>query len=218
MFPNSRSIAEIGFSTREMLEISQEINRDYAPVTSVTSTKLKPKIIISPKELVGISEEISRKYGPRFFTNRPNLVLLHVDPENLCASWNRVGSQIASKSNEVPHEMVLRIYPIPSDINNKEPITPFFDIDIDSSQTRQTVFVPIEPAISAYKAAIGKRDLDGHLIELATSKIVHHFNSNKYPRLSINESSESCNSSHTFSTNQVKPKNTRANASGKGNN
>ncbi|MGZ8163511.1 MAG: DUF4912 domain-containing protein [Methylobacter sp.] len=170
VFSPSRSIFQVKLSPRELLEISQEISRNYSPAASAVFTA---KLRLSPTEMLEISKEISRKYTLKISTGTPELVLLPVDPEHLYAYWNPGRAKTPSISIDNSHEMVLRIYLQPD--KNTSTTTPksWFDVVIDNSRTQKKVLLPMQGNASAYSAAIGKRYPSDHLVPLATSNVVH---------------------------------------------
>jgi hypothetical protein len=173
IFSPSRPISQAKLLPREILEISQEISRNYSPVVSVNPQKLAAKIRLSPAEMLEISEEISRNYTLKISTGSPQLVLLPVDPAHLYAYWNPGQDSKTPASKDDSHEIVLRIYPQTEENTKTTATKAWFDVVIDNSQTRQNVFVPMEPNTSAYSASIGKRYPDDRLATFATSKVVH---------------------------------------------
>lgn len=217
MFPLSRPIPQAMLSPREILEISQEISRNYAPIASLKSAGRTTKFIFSPKELLAISEEITRKYTPKINSNKPNLVLLPVDPGHLYAAWHLGDAQITSATNDESYDVVLRIYPKPDEDFKINRTNPWFDVDIDQTKNRQKIPVPKGHSSNTYTAAIGKRDQEDRLtIFAASSKDVH------IPRGSMAsyQSGESemlpSSASQSFSSNQEKLPETGNNASDQG--
>lgn len=173
IFSPSRPISQAQISPQEILEISQEISRDYSPVASVKPSPLAAKIRLSPTEMLEISEEISRKYTINISTGTPQLVLLPIDPDHLHAYWIPGQGGITSASKDDSHEIVLRIY-ARSDENTRAAATkPWFDVVIDNPRTQQKILLPTQANASAYSATIGKRYPDDHLAAFATSKAVH---------------------------------------------
>jgi len=177
MFSPSRPISQAQLSPWEILEISQEISRDYSPVASVNPPPLAAGITLSPKEMLEISEEISRNYTLKISIGLPRLVLLPVDPDHLYAYWNPGQDSKTPSSKDDSHEIVLRIYPQTDENTRTTATKAWFDVVVDNSQTRQKVFVPMESNASTYNAstysaAIGKRYSDDRLTAFATSKVV----------------------------------------------
>lgn len=173
IFSPSRYISQAKLSPREILEISQEISRDYSPAVSVNSPRLTAKIKLSPTEMLEISKEISRKYTLKISTSTPELVLLPVDPEHLYAYWNPGQTRITSASKDDSHEIVLRIYSQPDENIKTTTTKSWFDVVIDNSRTQQKVLLPMQVNASAYSATIGKRYPDDRLAAFATSNVVH---------------------------------------------
>ena len=73
---------QITISTAEMLEISQKINRDFAPVLSAQIDNTANPGALSSQQLLDISEHISLDFAPKVIHNSPQLMLLPVDPNN----------------------------------------------------------------------------------------------------------------------------------------
>ena len=78
-FLHSGHNSKINLSAKQMLEISQEISRDFTPCFSNPVQELDGKIRLSPRELLDIGEEIGRSFAPTPSYNTPELMLLPVD-------------------------------------------------------------------------------------------------------------------------------------------
>ena len=87
-FLHSGYNSKINLSAREVLEISQEISRNFTPCFSSGMPELVEKIRLSPKELLDIGDEIGRSFAPKASYNIPEVILLPVDPGHLYAYWN----------------------------------------------------------------------------------------------------------------------------------
>jgi hypothetical protein len=165
--------SKINLSAKEMLEISQEITRNFAPCFSSRMPELVEKVRLSSKELLDISEEIGRDFAPKPSSyNAPELTLLPVDPGHLHAYWHL--EQSAEKS--VPdnnEQLTLRVYSQPDEQKADAEATVLFDIAIDSSSANQQVTLPAAVDDTAYSAAIGKYRADDSFIEFVHSNIVH---------------------------------------------
>jgi Domain of unknown function (DUF4912) len=172
IFTPSRPISQAQLSPPEILEISQEIGRNYSPVVSVNPPQPAAKIRLSPAEMLKISEEISRNYTLKISTGLPQLVLLPVDPNHLYAYWNPGQDRITPALKDDSHEIVLRIYWQPDENIKTTPTKSWFDVVLDNSQTQQKVLLPTQVNASAYSATIGKRYPDDHLTAFSTSKVV----------------------------------------------
>lgn len=170
---HSRHNSKINLSAKEMLEISREITRSFAPCFSSRMPELVEKFRLSPKELLDISEEIGRDYAPKPASyNAPELTLLPVDPGHLHAYWHL--EQSAEKSvpdNDQP--LTLRIYSQPDEQKEDAEAAAWFDISIDSSSANQHVALPAAVDDTAYSAAIGKYRDDDSFVEFVHSNIVH---------------------------------------------
>jgi len=165
---------KINLSAEEMLEISQEISRNFTPCFSNPVTELAEKIRFSPSELLNIGEEIGRDFAPRLFSNDPELMLLPVDPGHLYAYWN------LGENREIPRSasggtdlLTLRVYSQPDQESAVSETVSWFDVAIDSPMTQQQVSLPSPVDEMAYSAAIGTCGVDDSFIELAHSNIIH---------------------------------------------
>ncbi len=173
-FSHSRYNPQIKLSPEEMLEISQEINREFEPnfSTAIPSPGYRPKI--SAKEMFDISEEIRQDFAPRASNNTLGLVLLPVDPNHLYAYWSLGDDKLNGiQKYDSTNQLTLRIFPV--SIKNKA-ITntnSWFDVAIDSTQAQQSVFLSMRAHETAYSATIGKCYPDNSLAPFANSNITH---------------------------------------------
>ncbi|WP_292433444.1 DUF4912 domain-containing protein [Methylobacter sp.] len=160
-----------------MLEISQEITRNFTPCFSSRMPELVEKVRLSPKELLDISEEIGRDFAPKPSSyNAPELVLLPVDPGHLYAYWHLEGNTQKSASasdNDNKEQLTLRVYSQPDEQKADAEAAVWFDVAIDSSIAHQQVALPTAVEDTAYSAAIGKCCADDSFIEFVHSNIVH---------------------------------------------
>lgn len=163
--------SKINLSAKEMLEISQEISRNFSPCFSSRMPELVEKIRLSPRELLDIGEEIGRDFAPKPSYNTPELMLLPVDPGHLYAYWNLGASREVSKSAD--DQLRLRIYSQADEASADIKTASWFDVAIDSPITHQQVSLPNPVDEAAYSAAIGKCSADDNFIELVHSNIVH---------------------------------------------
>ncbi|MGZ4970743.1 MAG: DUF4912 domain-containing protein [Methylobacter sp.] len=157
-----------------MLEISQEISRNFTPCFSSGMPERVEKTRLSSKELLDISEEIGRDFAPRPSYNSPEVVLLPVDPGHLYAYWN-IGKkrEISKPDNEPKEQLTLRIYSQPDEDKEANETASWFDIAIDNSETGQQVTLPHPADETAYSAAIGRHLVDDSFIVFAHSNIIH---------------------------------------------
>jgi hypothetical protein len=175
-FLHSGYSSKINLSTEEILGISQEISRDFAPCFSSQVPELVEKIRLSPRELLDIGEEISRDFAPKTSYNNPELVLLPVDPQHLYAYWHLGENRETPPSDDDSRtQLTLRIYPQPDEDEEREAAetASWFDIAIDDSMTQQKVALPETVDETAYSAAIGTCYSDNSFIAFAYSNIVH---------------------------------------------
>ena len=173
-FLHSEYNSKINLSAEEMLEISQEINRNFTPCFSNQIPEFAEKTRLSPRDLLDIGEKISRDFAPKISLNLPELMLLPVDPSHLYAYWNLGKNQEAAMSdNDGNDPLTLRIYSQPDEqITDIETVS-WFDVAIDSPKTQQQVSLPCPADKTVYSAAIGTCRVDDRFVVLAHSNIIH---------------------------------------------
>ena len=173
-FSYSRYNPQTKLSPEEMLEISQEINREFAPGFSPGIPRPGYQHRFTPKEMFEISEEIRLNFAPRASNNTQELVLLPVDPDHLYAYWNLGNDKVnTTQKNDSGNQLTLRIYPEPNKNTDITITKSWFDVAIDSAQAQQEVFLSIRAHETAYCATIGKRYTDNSLAPFAYSNITH---------------------------------------------
>jgi hypothetical protein len=160
--------SKINLSAEEMLEISQEISRNFTPCFSSPMLELAEEIRLSPIELLDIGEEIGRDFAPKPSCNSPELIILPVDPGHLYAYWN-----LGKLSKPDNHQLTLRIYSEPDEEIAAAETPVWFDVAIDSPVTHQQVSLPSPVDERVFSAAIGHSGVDHSFIELAHSNIIH---------------------------------------------
>jgi hypothetical protein len=173
-FSHSQYNPQIRLSPEEMFEISQEINRDFAPDFSTVIPNPAYPHNFSPKEMLEISEEISRDFASKASDNTQELVLLPVDPDHLYVYWN-LGDNKQSRpyKNASDNQLTLRIYSAPEKTMDITETKSWFDLDIKSAQAQQKILLPSRTPEGVYSAAIGKRYPDNSLAAFASSNITH---------------------------------------------
>ncbi len=138
-----------------MLEISQDISQNFTPSIVIPAAKLSPKL--PTHELLAISEEISQNFSPTIANDKPQLIILPVDPEHLYAYWT-IDSPDATPSPPASNNepLTLRIYAQPSISSHVPQHKPWFDIALEQPQIFQKVRLPQThaPGLS-YSATIG---------------------------------------------------------------
>ena len=164
--PNSKTLPE-KLLPKEIRDISQKISQNYAPVAPANTP-------ISRKEMREISQEITRKYPLSLSSHKHNLILLPIDPSHLHACWHlQQNTPQKAEKNSLTDKIVLRIYPHTEQSHAPTPTTPWFDIEINNSETRQTINLPVGINADYYSAAIGRQGKKNDLAIFATSKVVH---------------------------------------------
>lgn len=173
-FSYSRFNPQFKLSPVEMLEISQEINREFAPNFSTRIPGPGYQHKISPKEMFEISEAIRLNFAPRASDNTQELVILPVDPGHLYAYWNLgIDKLNTEQKNDSESQLTLRIYSEPNKNMDTTKTKSWFDVNINSGQAQQKILLPTWAHEAAYCATIGKRFPDNNLIPFASSNITH---------------------------------------------
>lgn len=174
-FLHSGYNSKINLSAREMLEISQEISRDFTPCFFSRMPEPVEKIKLSPKELLDIGEEISRDFAPKPSYNTPELMLLPVDPGHIYVYWNLGKNRETTKlDNDSKEQLILRIYSQPDEQRAAVETAHWFDVAVDSPKTQQQVSLPSSPSEeTAYSAAIGRSCANDSFISIAHSNTIH---------------------------------------------
>ena len=174
-FSYSRYNSQIKLSQEEILEISQEINREFAPSFSINKQEPASQHKLSPKELFDISEEISRDFAPKTSNNPQEVVILPVDPDHLYVYWN-LGDNIlnGAKITASATRLTLSIYPEPKNIKDITRTKSLLDVDINSAQAQQKFFLPLRLQETSYKATIGKHYQDNSLASFTSSNVTRN--------------------------------------------
>lgn len=173
-FLHSGYHSKTNLSAEEMLEISQEISRDFTPCFSSQMPELVEKIRLSPRELLDIGDEIGRDFAPKVSLNTSELTLLPVDPGHLYVYWHLAENWAPPKpDDDCKAQLTLRIYSQPEQENATTETATWFDVAIDSPKTQQQVSLPSPVDETAYSAAIGKYCADDSFIAFAHSNIIH---------------------------------------------
>lgn len=185
-FLQSRYNFQIKLSPKELLEISDQVSRGFAPIFSTCIPCLEPTIKLSPQEMLDISEVISREFAPRVL-DAPELMLLPIDPDHVYAYWNLGGHNAGTVTNgDAGTQLTLRIYSEPG-ISAAVSLTPghdmaeqprlgmsaWFDIEVRGSRAQQTIFLPMHADEATFSAVIGKRNPDNSLAASTYSNIIH---------------------------------------------
>jgi hypothetical protein len=173
-FLHSGYNSKINLSAKQMLEISQEISRNFTPCFSSQMPPRVEKIRLTPRELLDIGEEIRRNFAPKASCKTPELMLLPVDPRHLFVYWN-LGKkrEIATPDNDCKDQLTLRIYSQPDEQSVAGNAAHWFDVAVDSPKTSQQVSLPDSVNETVYSAAIGLCRADDSFIEFAHSNIIH---------------------------------------------
>ncbi len=142
------------YSPGELLQISEQISRDYKPAYSSRISLGYSRLRLSAQEMLSISEEISREYAsyalkPVF---RSEIVLLPVDPTHLHAYWHLDGTAFESLPEQ---PLILRVYTMPDSRTIESYREQWFDMEVDASISQQTVTVPEAISGNYFSAAIG---------------------------------------------------------------
>jgi hypothetical protein len=173
-FLHSGHNSKINLSAKEMLEISQEISRNFTPCFSIPVPELAEKIRLSPSELLNIGDEIARDFAPKPSCNTPELMLLPVDPGHFYAYWNLgKNREIFMPEYDGKEQFTLRIYSQPDERKTDAETPSWFDVAIDGPNTHQQVDLPSPVDETAYSASIGQCGADDSFIEFAHSNTIY---------------------------------------------
>lgn len=173
-FLHSEHNSKINLSAKEMLEISQEISRDFTPCFFSRMPEPVEKIKLSPRELLDIGEEIARDFAPKLLLNTPELMLLPVDPEHIYVYWNfGKNRETAKPDNDGKEQLTLRIYSQPDQQKTDTETTHWFDVALDSPKTQQQVSLPNLVDETIFSAAIGRSCANDNFIAIAHSNLIH---------------------------------------------
>jgi hypothetical protein len=168
----SGSVSEIKFAPEELLAISQEISETFSPRFSSKKAEPASHIRLAAKELFEISQEITREFASGAATDRPELMLLPVDPYHLHAYWHLDEAKAnADVKNGFEDSLTLRIYAQAVESTDSVEPESWFDVAIEGFQSQQTVSLPIALAETVYSAAIGKCYADNSFAAFAYSNI-----------------------------------------------
>jgi hypothetical protein len=159
--------SKINLSPKDMLEISQEISRDFTPYFFSGASVSAGSIRLTPKELLDIGQEISRDFAPTPTYNALKLMLLPVDPGHLYAYWH------LGDSRPDGSQLTLRVYPQDNPQKTADDAVSWFDVALDSPNTQQQVTIPDQVDGVAYSAAIGKSDADNSFAAIVHSNGIH---------------------------------------------
>ena len=166
--------SKTNLSAKEILEISQEINRNFTPCFSSQMAGLEKKTKLSSKELLEIADEIGRYFAPKELCIVPELTLLPIDPRHLYAHWDLgENSQTAKPSQQCNDQLTLRVYAQPDQEKTAPEEALWFDIALDSSKAYQQVTLPKPVDEKTYSAAIGKYCTDDGFTAFAHSNVIH---------------------------------------------
>lgn len=158
-------------SRKELLEISDEINKLYAPVVAADKkTEQNHNYKFSSQDLLEISQNISLYYSPKISTNANKLVILPIDPHHLYAYWELDDNQSHSMSQSMfNNELTLRVYSRIEGNRDLNQSSPLAEIAIDKFYSRQKIRIPLSKKATAYSASIGKMKPENGFMSLLDS-------------------------------------------------
>ncbi len=157
-------------SRKELLEISDEINKIYAPLVVDKKPEQNRNSKFSSQDLLEISQNISLYYSPKISTNANKLVILPIDPHHLYAYWELDDNQSHSISQSMfNNELSLRVYSRIEENRDSNLSSPLAEIAIHKFHSRQKIRIPISKKTTAYSASIGKTIPENGFISLLDS-------------------------------------------------
>ena len=155
-------------SSKEMLAISLEINRDFAPVAHPETPTQTNQAILSPQELFGISQVISNGFAPSIKPKTPEVVLMPIDPEHVHAYWQLPELEQLSDTNP---KLTLSFRPL-EDTHPDDPKYGWLDFFINNRQDQKTLTLPNNTTHQHYFASLNLTDAEQQLDTLAISNII----------------------------------------------
>lgn len=168
-------VPRVTLSRLELLEISREINRKFAP-RFFSRLPAESRFILSAQEMLMISEEVSREFAPKMSGGKPELVLLPVDPWHLHAYWTLDQNSIDAhqeKQAEPEQPLTLRLYPGTVEPEDEQQADVWFDVVVDGLQGQQKVELPASSfGAPRFSAVIGKAVSGQAFTVYARSKVI----------------------------------------------
>jgi len=166
---------KLPLSSKELLAISDEISRDFAPAFSTPLAEPSAAIKFSPRELLDISQEISREFAPDATSDNTSLVLMPVDPDHVYAYWNLAEHKINTAQKYPPeeHPLALRFYSQHGEETTGPRTESWFEVAINSPKAQHKVLLPEPGNGLTYSASIGERSTDNTFNILASSAPIY---------------------------------------------
>lgn len=147
----------VELSSEEMLNISQTINRQFAPRFSKNAAG---RMAFSAQELLAISREIRREFAVQSVELPSRLTLLPIDPRRLYAYWHLAASDLRPEPDQqgVAQALTLRVFTQdeqPSLAEDKPAIDIGLTLPVTGRQGSREIILPAEVKGLSYCAAIG---------------------------------------------------------------
>ncbi len=159
---------QITYSSKELLEISEEIRNQYAPVhyplTPMTKVRLPTTSTTSfsnnlstrklkQDEILSISTTISASFKPTLTNKQSSLTLLPLDPFHAYAYWQLTSSITQRIDKNKP--LILRIYWQENEQLSLDETKFWFDIEINPLLSMHKIQLPIDG--TGYAARLGQQ-------------------------------------------------------------
>ncbi len=166
----------ITLSSKEVVDIIDDINGRYAPVEIVDTSP-----VISAREMRDISDNISLYYAPRIQENTKKLVLLPIDPTHIYAYWSLGDQQKnAMQMPEYGHQYVIKIFAqldnnIGLDVEETVPdktIIPVYQSKVAETQSGKMIDINLPVNALLYSAFIGIESEEEDFKPVVTSNAV----------------------------------------------
>lgn len=195
----------VNLSQEEMLDISRQISQTFSPDrseivsndrinngtrTNPSNRKLArsttgPELKLPSNELLEISQAVSRDFAPSRSTDKPELLLMPVDPHHVHAVWSVEPAQQNAPTNTInTPPLTLRIYWLPDNSITFNNSNLFFDTPLPQHQNSQRIRIPISD--TAYTAVIGEKGPSHSLHTVAESNIVQIPPENGHSAIHVN--------------------------------
>ncbi|MCD2452533.1 DUF4912 domain-containing protein [Methylicorpusculum oleiharenae] len=195
----------VNLSQEEMLDISRQISQTFSPDRNENVSKVRinngirinppnrkharsapgPGLKLPTNELLEISQAVSRDFAPSRNIEKPELLLMPVDPHHVHAVWSVEPAQLNTQTNTPnPPPLTLRIYWLPDNSISFNNSNLFFDIPLPQNKHSQRIRIPISD--TAYTAVIGERGTSHSLQPVVESNIVRVPADNVYSAVNTN--------------------------------
>jgi len=162
------------FSAQEMLDISNQISRNFSPVAPTSLTSNNSEVELSKHFLQEVSQNISSYYAPKLSPTTKSLTLLAINPQHLSVHWNLGANNshllLPAMLND---ELILRIYAQAEIKKDHVKLNPIMELPVHSIQQQKEITIPPSKDQTLYSAYIGQRTSENTFNSLIQSNKLH---------------------------------------------